>query len=92
MFPETEIRELVANALIHQDFLVTGAGPTVEIFDGRIEVSNPGKPLVDTLRFVDNSPQSRNEALASLMRRFRICEEREGCFSGRDIPTAATAV
>jgi len=76
MFPELAVRELVANALIHQDFLVTGAGPIVEIFDDRIEITNPGVPLVDTQRFVDTPPRSRNEALASLMRRFRICEER----------------
>lgn len=76
MFPELAIRELVANALIHQDFLVTGAGPMVEIFDDRIEITNPGNPLVDTDRFVDSPPKSRNEDLAALMRRFRICEER----------------
>lgn len=76
MFPELAVRELVANALIHQDFFVTGAGPTVEIFDDRIEITNPGKPLVDTQRFVDTPPRSRNETLASLMRRFRVCEER----------------
>ena len=76
MYPEIAVRELVANALIHQDFLVTGAGPTVEIFNDRIEITNPGEPLVDTQRFVDTPPQSRNEALASLMRRFGICEER----------------
>lgn len=76
MFPELAVRELVANALIHQDFFVTGAGPMVEIFDDRMEVTNPGEPLVDTLRFVDTPPKSRNEMLASLMRRFRICEER----------------
>lgn len=76
MFPEAAVRELVANALIHQDFFVTGAGPMVEIFDGRIEITNPGEPLVDTQRFVDTPPKSRNEALASLLRRFRICEER----------------
>ncbi|MDC4222968.1 MAG: hypothetical protein MPW15_01640 [Candidatus Manganitrophus sp.] len=70
------VRELVANALIHQDFFVTGAGPTVEIFDDRIEITNPGEPLVEPQRFVDTPPRSRNEALASLMRRFRICEER----------------
>ncbi len=64
------------NALIHQDFFVTGAGPMVEIFEDRIEITNPGEPLVDTERFVDTPPRSRNEALASLMRRFRICEER----------------
>ncbi|MGA2260772.1 MAG: ATP-binding protein [Acidobacteriota bacterium] len=76
MFPELAVRELVANALIHQDFFVTGAGPMVEIFEDRIEITNPGEPLVDTQRFVDTPPKSRNEALASLMRRFRICEER----------------
>lgn len=76
MFPELAVRELVANALIHQDFFITGTGPMVEIFDDRIEISNPGTPLVDTNRFVDTPPQSRNEALASLMRRVGICEER----------------
>ena len=76
MFPEVAVRELVANALIHQDFFVTGAGPMVEIFEDRIEITNPGEPLMDTQRFVDTPPKSRNEALASLMRRFRICEER----------------
>ena len=76
MYPEIAIRELVANALIHQDLFVTGAGPMVEIFGDRIEITNPGEPLVDTQRFVDTPPKSRNEALASLMRRFRICEER----------------
>lgn len=76
MFPELAVRELVANALIHQDFFVTGAGPMVEIFDDRIEITNPGEPLVDTLRFVDTPPKSRNDGIASLLRRFRICEER----------------
>ena len=76
MFPPVAIRELVANALIHQDFTVTGAGPMIEIFDRRLEISNPGEPLVDTRRFLDTQPRSRNEKLASLMRRLNICEER----------------
>lgn len=75
-FPMPAVRELVANALIHQDFFTTGSGPMVEIFEGRIEITNPGPPLVDTLRFVDSPPKSRNESLASLMRRIGICEER----------------
>ena len=78
IFPLLAVRELVANALIHQDFFVTGAGPMVEIFDNRIEITNPGEPLVDTQRFVDAAPKSRNEKIASLMRRCRICEERGG--------------
>lgn len=75
MYPEVAIRELVANALIHQDFNEKGAGPMVEIFSDRIEVTNPGKPLISTDRFIDHSAQSRNEDLASFMRRIKICEE-----------------
>lgn len=46
MYPEIAIRELIANALIHQDFFETGTGPTVEIFEDRMEITNPGEPLV----------------------------------------------
>lgn len=52
-----------------------GTGPTVEIFDNRIEITNSGIPLVDVKRIVDNPPKSRNEKLASVMRRLRMCEE-----------------
>ncbi len=76
VYPELAIRELVANALIHQDFSITGSGPMVEIFDDRMEITNPGLPLVETTRMLDSPPRSRNEALASLMRRMGICEER----------------
>ena len=76
MYPEVAVRELVANALIHQDFAITGDGPKVEIFTDRVEITNPGRPLIDTLRFVDEPPRSRNEAMAALMRRMKICEER----------------
>jgi ATP-dependent DNA helicase RecG len=76
MYPEIAIRELVANALIHQDFTISGAGPMVEIFDDRIEITNPGKSLIDTLRMMDEPPRSRNESLAALMRRMNMCEER----------------
>jgi ATP-dependent DNA helicase RecG len=75
-FPPIAVRELLANALIHQDFSIVGAGPLVEIFSERIEVSNPGAPLVDTQRFLDSPPRSRNESLASFMRRIGVCEER----------------
>ena len=76
MYPELAIRELVANAIIHQDFSITGTGPMIELFDTRMEITNPGVPLVATDRFLDSPPRSRNEALASFMRRVNICEER----------------
>lgn len=76
MFPELAIREMVANAIIHQDFHITGTAPLVEIFANRMEITNPGLPLVKTDRFLDSPPKSRNEALASFMRRIGVCEER----------------
>jgi len=75
-YPPLAIRELVANAIIHQDLFITGVSPLIEIFTDRIEITNPGTPLVDTMRFLDNPPRSRNEALASFMRRIGFCEER----------------
>lgn len=74
-YPILAIREAVGNALIHQDFSVTGTGPVIEIFKSRIEITNPGIPLIDVNRIIDNPPKSRNEKLASLMRRLKICEE-----------------
>lgn len=74
-FPLPSIREAIANSLIHQDLYITGAAPVVEIFENRVEVTNPGTPLVDVLRIIDNPPKSRNEKLASLMRRLKMCEE-----------------
>jgi len=73
--PEVVIRELLANALIHQDFTATGVSPMVEIYSNRVEISNPGEPVVPVDRFIDGY-QSRNERLADLMRRFGICEEK----------------
>jgi ATP-dependent DNA helicase RecG len=75
MFPEIAIRELVANALVHQDFDETGTSVMVEIYADRIEISNPGQPLIRKERFVDEY-KSRNERLADLMRRMGICEEK----------------
>lgn len=78
VYPEIALRELIANALIHQDFTVTGAGPMVEIYDDRIEITNPGTLLPGKRpdRLIGTTPESRNEMLASSFRRYRICEER----------------
>ena len=75
LVPPVAVREVVANALIHQDMTVSGAGPTIELFRNRLEITNPGTPLVVPERFIDFPPRSRNETLASLMRRFGLCEE-----------------
>ncbi len=75
MFPEIAIRELVANALIHQDLEQPGASVSVDIYANRLEISNPGLPCIEPDRFIDEY-QTRNDKLADLMRRLRICEEK----------------
>ncbi len=74
MYPELAVREIVANAIIHQDFAEQGF-PMVEIYQDRIEISNPGQPMISVERFIDEY-QSRNDSLADIMRRMGICEEK----------------
>lgn len=75
-FPQIAIRELLANAIVHQDFTIGGMRPMVEIYDDRVEISNPGIPLVQPLRFLDFPPRSRNDELANLLGKFHIVEAR----------------
>lgn len=73
LYPKVAIKEIVANALIHQDFAINGS-PMIEIYDNRIEVTNSGKSLIEATRLVNYPPKSRNEKLARLMRLMGLCE------------------
>jgi predicted HTH transcriptional regulator len=75
LVPDGVIRELVANALIHQDFNLQGTSLMIEVYKDRLEITNPGVPQIPTNRFIDGC-QSRNERLAMVMRKLRICEEK----------------
>jgi len=85
LIPEVAIRELLANALIHQDLSMGGVSVMVEVYSNRVEITNPGEPIVPVERFIDGY-QSRNERLADVMRRLGICEEKS---SGIDKVVAA---
>lgn len=80
MFPEKAIREMLGNIMIHQDLSVHGAGAMMEVFDTRVEASNPGCLLVDVDRIIDTAPHSRNENMAAFLRIVHICEERGSGF------------
>lgn len=75
-YPKVAIREFVANALVHQDFGITGMPVTIEIFSNRISITNAGAPLNDINRLIDLPPQSRNEQLAQMLFSLGICERR----------------
>jgi predicted HTH transcriptional regulator len=89
VYPELALREVIANALIHQDFTISGSRPLIEIYDDRIEISNPGKllPSKSIERIIGTQPESRNEKLARAFRLYRICEQR-----GSGLLRAATEV
>jgi ATP-dependent DNA helicase RecG len=58
----------------------------VEMYQDRVEITNPGSPSISTDRFIDEY-RSRNEKLADLMRRMGISEEK-----GSGIDKVVTAV
>ena len=80
MFPRNAIREMLGNMIIHQDLTAHGSGPIMEIFDSKVEASNPGSLLVEVNRIIDTAPHSRNEAMASFLRIVHVCEERGSGF------------
>ena len=75
-YPKVAIREFVANALVHQDFAITGMPLTIEIFNNRLVITNPGYSLNDVNRLIDLPPHSRNERMAQLMLQLGLCERR----------------
>ena len=75
-YPIKAVRELMANALVHQDFTVSGSSLMVEVFSNRIEITNPGTPLINVLEFLNHIPVSRNEDIAATMQLFEFCERR----------------
>ena len=46
----------------------------VSVFNGRIVFSNPGQSLVPKERTLNAQPESRNSALAGLLRQMHLCE------------------
>ncbi len=74
-YPKKAIREILGNAIVHQDLTERGTSITVEVYNDRVEVTNPGLPMLPVDRFIDEN-QSRNEKLADSLRLLGICEER----------------
>jgi ATP-dependent DNA helicase RecG len=73
--PEVAMREAIVNAVCHRDYFEKGANVMVEIFDDRVEISNPGG-LAKGLSLEDFGTRSltRNPTIASLLHRTNYIE------------------
>ena len=75
LVPQAAVRELLSNAVIHQDLSDTTAGPLICLYDSRVEFSNPGTSLIPTDRLLNAQPKTRNTELVNIMRQMDLCEE-----------------
>jgi ATP-dependent DNA helicase RecG len=74
--PEIVLKESIINAICHRDYFATGAIIHIEIFDNRIDISNPGGlvPQIKKDEFGTKS-YSRNTLIFSLFQRMRLVEK-----------------
>lgn len=75
-YPEDAIREVVANAVIHRDYQMTGTYTQIAVYADRIEVFNPGNlaPGI-TVRNIKSAQFSRNEVIAQILKDMDYMEE-----------------
>ncbi|NLL05529.1 MAG: transcriptional regulator [Clostridiaceae bacterium] len=65
-YPFEALEEVIANALVHRDYLDNSRGITISITDKNIEISNPGALIAENsvYKFIkENNPNRRNSWL-----------------------------
>lgn len=67
-YPAEAVREILANACIHRDFVITDSSIRCQIFTNRIEVDSPGGLLPGvTVSSIMTTSRLRNRKLAELL-------------------------
>ncbi|MCL2102364.1 MAG: hypothetical protein FWH22_11705 [Fibromonadales bacterium] len=74
--PEDALREAVVNAVCHRNYFEKGARVTVEIFDDRVEITNPGGVCKGiTSKNFGKISLTRNSVIASMLYRIDYIEQ-----------------
>ena len=87
-YPETAVREAVANAVVHRDYSIAGTDIMLTIFSDRLEVQSPGR-LPNTV-----TPEgmrlglryARNQTLVNVMRDYGYVDARGMGVRNRIVP------
>lgn len=72
--PLTVFKEAIINALSHRDYYEQGATITIEMFDDRVEISNPGGLLPIVARDFGHKSMTRNPLIFGLFTRMHLVE------------------
>ena len=72
--PLTVFKEAIINALSHRDYYEQGATITIEMFDDRVEVSNPGGLLPIVAKNFGHKSMTRNPLIFGLFTRMLLVE------------------
>jgi ATP-dependent DNA helicase RecG len=73
--PFEVLREALVNALMHRDYSITGTQASVEVYDDRVEIINPGGlPKGLSIRDLGTVSIRRNEMIADLFFRLHKVE------------------
>ncbi|MBQ4376265.1 MAG: winged helix-turn-helix transcriptional regulator, partial [Bacteroidales bacterium] len=67
-------KEALINALSHRDYFEKGASITIEVFDDRVEITNPGDLLPTVARNFGRRSMSRNPLIFGLFNKMRLVE------------------
>ncbi|GHT62591.1 ArsR family transcriptional regulator [Bacteroidia bacterium] len=73
--PLTVFKESIINALSHRDYYEQGAVTMVEIYDDRVEISNPGGLLMGVKKDFGKKSMSRNPLIFGLFTRMNLVEK-----------------
>ena len=74
--PETVFKEAIINSLTHRDYYDKGAVINIEVFDNRVEITNPGG-LVSAIPEAEfgKRSHSRNPLIFGLFARMHLVEQ-----------------